>query len=352
MTQTTLRTKLALTACALLFCAACGIETATGPNAPDATNTSDTSGTNGTADTSGTNTATDTFVNIGPHSAGDTACQSVDGKGPYSLDLEEWTSTDGTTFTNTRTFQVCADVPSIAQHEDGTLIATYQGFEDKNTDSKWDKVAVRISKNNGASWSAQEFITVSGLPAGTGRPFDPTITFDPIDKGWRMYFSLTTNTKNMLDNEVCTHSAYSDNGVDYIRDSGERFCDDDRPVIDPAVGYLNGTWYYAAPSGAPHDGAFFATSTDGLNFTEGNHILSDHNHNWTGNFTATDGKMRFYGAEGLHPKGNFMWWAETSDGGAGWSDFKRTNIPAGKDPGIIKLQDGTWIMYVPTKRNP
>jgi hypothetical protein len=286
------------------------------------------------------------------HDAGDTACQGIEGQGPWAMSLEEWTSSDGTTFTHTRTFQVCADVPSLAQNDKGTLIAAYQGFEDKNVDSRWDKVAVRMSTDDGTSWGAQTFVSVEGLPEGTGRPFDPTLTFDPKDGGWRLYFSLTTNTKNQLDDDVCTHSAYSDDGVNYSYESSTRFCADNRPVIDPAVTLLDGAWYYSAPGGAPQDGAFFASSTDGLNFTEGSPIPSDKNHNWTGTLTSVDGALRFYGAEGLIPQGNFLWWAESGDKGVTWSDFQRTNIPGGKDPAVIRLEDGSFLAYVPTKNDP
>jgi len=152
----------------------------------------------------------------------------------------------------------------------------------------------------------------------------------------------------ILDDTFCTHSAVSDDGVAYTYESGERFCTDGRAVIDPAVGYLDGTWYYEAPRGAPQEGGHFATSTDGVTFVEGTAIPSDRNHRWTGNFVPVDGNLRFYGAEVLFPSGNFLWWSESADGGGSWSDYTRIDVPAGKDPGIVRRDDGSFILLVPT----
>jgi hypothetical protein len=292
---------------------------------------------------------TDTDTTPTPHHAGDTACQNVEGDGPWVRDLEEWTSADGTTFTQTRRFQVCADVPSIAQHADGTLIAAFQGFQDPETDAHWDKIAVRLSEDGGINWTVSQFIELSDFPEGSGRPFDPTITFDLTNDRWRMYFSLSLDGSQMLNDSVCTRSAYSEDGITYVYEEGDRYCASEGAVIDPAVAHLDGTWYYVAPRGAPQDGARFATSTDGLDFTAGDPIPSDNNHNWTGNLSTADDGLRFYGAEGLIPSGNYLWWSSTSDGGASWSDYTRTNVPAGKDPGIIQLADTTWLLLVPTR---
>ena len=289
----------------------------------------------------------DASADAGPHNAGDTACQSVEGDGPWQRSLVEWRSKDGTFFTEHRTYQVCADVPSIASDGSGLMITAFQGFESYNDEDRWDKIGVRLSRDEGESWSDLTFIDLVSFPTGSVRPFDPTITYDVISGAWRMYFSMSLGSSTALDNTFCTHSAVSDDGITYTYEADARFCNEDRAIIDPAVGFLDGTWYFAAPRGAPQDGAFFATSPDGITLTEREPIPSDKNHNWTGNFVATGGNLRFYGAEGLFPTGNFLWWAETSYGGESWSDFTRTDVPAGKDPGIIQRSDGTFILLVP-----
>jgi hypothetical protein len=292
----------------------------------------------------------DVPADAGPHDPGDTACQSVEGPGhaAWKRTLVEWRSSDGTSFTEHRAFQVCADVPSIASDGSGLMVAAFQAFEVRTDEDRWDKVGVRLSRDEGESWSALTFIDLVDFPTDSVRPFDPTITYDASSAQWRMYFSMSLGSSLILDDTFCTHSAVSDDGITYTYEEGARFCTDGRAVIDPAVGFLAGTWYYAAPRGAPQDGAFFATSADGVTFTEGDPISSDNNHNWTGNFVATGGNLRFYGAEGLFPAGNFLWWAQTRDGGGNWSDFTRTDVPAGKDPGIVQRNDGAYILLVPT----
>jgi len=273
---------------------------------------------------------------------------STRGIAAWKRTLVEWRSTDGTHFTEHRTFQVCADVPSIARDGAGMMVTAFQGFEVRTDDARWDKVAVRLSRDDGETWSGLTFIDLVDFPADSVRPFDPTITYDAAGSQWRMYFSMSLGSSPILDDTFCTHSAVSDDGVAYTYESGERFCTDGRAVIDPAVGYLDGTWYYEAPRGAPQEGGHFATSTDGVTFVEGTAIPSDRNHRWTGNFVPVDGNLRFYGAEVLFPSGNFLWWSESADGGGSWSDYTRIDVPAGKDPGIVRRDDGSFILLVPT----
>jgi beta-xylosidase len=292
-------------------------------------------------------------VDTGPalveHDAGDIACQNESGEGPWQENLVEWFSEDGTTFTSRRTFQYCADVPSIAEHPDGTLIAVFQSFPDRSNDNIWDKIAVRMSINQEDNWSVATPIELEEFPSGAGRPFDPTITYDPEGNGWRLYFSMSLTGQRRLDGSICTHSAYSTDGRVFTYEPGTRYCAEGRAVIDPAVVVHQETWFYTAPNGAPADGAHFATSIDGLSFTAGGVLSSDKHHNWTGNLVSTSEGLRFYGAESLFTSGNFLWWASSNDAGIAWSDYQQTNIPAGKDPGVTQLHNGSWLILVPTK---
>jgi len=233
------------------------------------------------------------------HDAGDTACQDVEGddRAAFRHDIEAWTSMNGTYFNLLYPFQVCADVPSLATDGQGTLLAAFQAWVNRDVETEWDKVAVRTSTDQGAIWGPVTFAVFTGLPDEGSRPFDPTITHDPDLAQWRMYFSMGMNGPQ-LDDSVCTQSASSTDGVNFTYEADARFCVDGRPVIDPAVLAYEGGWYYAAPRGAPQDGAYFATSPDGLTFTEQAFIPSDTHHNWTGNFAVSDDGFRFFGAEG------------------------------------------------------
>ncbi len=285
------------------------------------------------------------------HDAGDLSChegvEDMSGQQAHEYDLVEWHSEDGTHWTEKRLFQACADVSSLASDGAGTVIVAFQNFQNRGDDSRFDKVALRRSSDGGVSWDDAEPANLIGLPPEAARPFDPTVVWDPSGSQWRLYFSMSMSGSMELDENVCTHSAVSENGVDFMYETGERFCDTGRPVIDPAVGLLDGIWYYSAPRGAPQEGAHLASSPDGLNFTAGPDVASDANHAWTGNFVEVDGVLRFYGREGLYPDGNVLWWSSTTDG-ITWSDYTQTDIPAGKDPGLLRREDGSFVILVPT----
>jgi hypothetical protein len=285
------------------------------------------------------------------HSPGDLGChdefEDTTGQQAHEYDLIEWRSSDGTHWTEHRLFQACADVPSIASDGAGTWLMAFQNFQDRDDDSRFDKVVLRRSTNQGEHWSDSTPVNLIEFPPEAARPFDPTIVWDPAGSQWRMYFSMSMSGSMELDENVCTHSAVSDNGVDFMYEADTRFCASGGAVIDPAVGLLDRTWYYSAPRGAPQDGAHLATSVDGLLFNEGEPVPSDNNHGWTGNFVEVDGSLRFYGRETLIPDGNVLWWASTTDG-LTWSDYNQTDIPAGKDPGLVRLDDGSLMILVPT----
>lgn len=285
------------------------------------------------------------------HYSGDPAChdafETMEGIQPHEYDIVEWRSEDGTTWVEHRMFQTCADVPSIASNDEGTLFMAFQNFQDRDDDSLFDKIALRRSDDGGDTWGEVTGANLIDFPSEAGRPFDPTIVWDAAGSVWRLYFSMNSAGGTELDENVCTHSAQSENGVDFTYESGTRYCAVEGHVIDPAVVWMDGTWYYSAPRGAPQEGAHFATSADGRVFERTDPIPSDENHAWTGNMVVVDESLRFYAREVLLPDGNLIWWSSFTEG-TGWSDYVQTNIPAGKDPGIIRLADGTFMILVPT----
>lgn len=261
-------------------------------------------------------------------------------------DLVEWRSEDGTTWTEHRLFQTCADVASLASDGAGEWLVAFQNFQDGDDGLTIDRVGMRRSSDAGETWGAPYGVTFAGLPEGAARPFDPTIVWVPALSRWRMYFSMNTNGTMTLDSSVCTFSAVSEDGRTFTFEEGTRYCAENGPVIDPAVGLLDDTWVYIAPRGAPQDGGHLATSEDGLHFVVEPVLPSGAHHNWTGNLVGVGETLRFYGGESLYVSENFLWWAESSDG-VTWSDFERTDIPAGKDPALM-YEDGTYVILVPT----
>jgi hypothetical protein len=84
-------------------------------------------------------------------------------------------STDGINFNTPTTFQDSSGVPSVVRWKGDTLVTAFQWFRQPNPSSTWDRVAVKFSFDNGASWTIPTPIIITGMPSGYQRPFDPTL---------------------------------------------------------------------------------------------------------------------------------------------------------------------------------
>lgn len=255
-----------------------------------------------------------------------------------------YSSTDGTTFNNQIVFLDSADVPSIAHHPSDTLIATYQYFQGGSGSSTFDKIGVRFSSDEGTNWSTHQNISISGLPGGSQRPFDPTITIS-ADLHYRLYFSYCPNS-SMLDSTCDTYSAISYDGISYALESGIRMGAQSTPVIDPTVAYFGQLYHYSSPIGAPQEGARHAIAIDGLNFTITDTLgTGEGNIRWVGSFLNDGAELRFYGYSTAPGNSATLWWNSTSDG-VNWTGYNTTNVE-GKDPGIVKLPNGNYLLLAP-----
>jgi hypothetical protein len=259
-----------------------------------------------------------------------------------------YTSDDGTYFTNETYFLDSSDVPSLAYHPNGSMVAAYQCFKGGPGSSSWDKIGVRFSTDEGSSWTTHQVISISGLAGTSQRPFDPAITITP-DNQYRLYFSYCPNTF-VLDSTCDTYSATSSDAINYTLDSGIRFGTLNEKVIDPTVIYFDSLWHYSSPI-APnpptpvYGGARHATSSDGLNFTFMDTIgYGNPSYKWTGNLLNTGSSIRFYGY-GDNSLGHQLWWTESSDG-SNWGPYNFTTV-TGKDPGILKTPLGQYHLLVP-----
>jgi len=258
------------------------------------------------------------------------------GNPPWERPLKICYGTDGITFGPPQIFQDSSGVPSAIRLPNGNLICAFQWFRAPQGSLTWDRVAVKFSYDDGASWNAPVPIEIPNLPINYQRPFDPTLAI--TDSGMiRIYFSSSDGMPQTLDSTVNTYSAISQDGIHYSFEPNARFDHLNNRVIDPAVLRFHGMWHYTCPKGAPQDGAYHAISQDGLNFTQVPDISSDLMHNWTGNLVEVDtGEMRFYGA------GQSIWYKSTPNGGQ-WSAYVNTNVQGG-DPTVMKISDSSYAM--------
>jgi hypothetical protein len=257
---------------------------------------------------------------------------------PWERPLLIGRSGDGITFEPPTVFQDSSGVPSVVRWKGDTLIAAFQWFRQPNPSPSWDRVAVKLSYDNGASWTGPTPITVGGLPSNYQRPFDPTLATIGGDS-LRIYFSSSDGIPPpMLDPTVNTYSAVSTDGVHYVFESGARVDVIDNRVIDPAVIHFGPGWHYLAPAGAPQDGAYHYLAADGVNFTPVPMILSDAFHNWTGNYMVeSPTELRFYGAGQ-----NGIWYNSSPNGGV-WNGYMNTNLQGG-DPSTLKVGPDSYLM--------
>jgi hypothetical protein len=271
-----------------------------------------------------------------------TACSVLaQGNPPWENPLLIATSSDGLVFSPPTMFQDSSGVPSVIRWKGDTLICAFQWFRQPMGSPSWDRVAVKYSYDAGLSWTTPTPIVVNGLPGNYQRPFDPTLVAIPGTDSIRIFFSSSEGIPQMgLDSTINCYSAVSTDGLNYAFEPGPRYDRLHEKLIDPAVAIFNGIWHYTAPAGAPQDGAYHCTASNGLNFSNVGHIASDATHNWTGNLMLENAtQMRFYGS------GPNIWYRSTLDG-TGWAPYQTTNLVGG-DPSALKVANGNYlIVYV------
>lgn len=273
----------------------------------------------------------------------------------HTHDLIYCTGTDGINWNNNSLFEANAGVPSLTQHSSGVIYCAFQWFPPPNTptNTAFDKVAIKQSSDGGLTWSAAQTVNFIGFPPTYKRPFDPTLVI--ADNGdIRMYFSSSkTGTLMALDSTVHSYSAISSDGINFTFEPGVRVGVADSITIDPAVVKLGSVWHYTCPRAAPQHGAHHFISNDGLAWTRTTSVISDNNHNWTGNLMLDGSNIKFYGTP--NPWINSIWSKQSSDVYS-WSPYINCNGPITvstiqADPAVLKIAGANYLMVYVSKQS-
>jgi hypothetical protein len=255
--------------------------------------------------------------------------------GPWDNDLVIATSKDGLVFEKATRFVERGGVPHVATDAKGRLIAVFQWFPFEKPEA-FDKVGVRISEDNGKSWSEPKPIVVKNLPEGYARPFDPTLVL--LEDGrLRLYF-----TSHRPDRRTpAIYSAVGADGVEYEFEPGARLAVEGEAVIDCACARLGKTFHLYSPIQDGPGRAYHAVSDDGLTFrrVEDVGIANDteRERRWLGCALSTADGIRFYGT------GRGRVWSAVSKDGASWQVDEQTRAE-GADPGVARAADGTYVL--------
>ncbi len=266
--------------------------------------------------------------------------EGKDVKGPWKGDLMLSRMDDSTMRTGEeQLFAESGGVPTVVEDANGRLISAFQWFSCDNEEA-FDKVAVKISEDEGVTWSDPETVKFEELPEEYQRPFDPTLVLTEDGK-IRMYFTSNNSGTMMLDKTNKIYSAISEDGVNYTFEPGVRFEVENAPAYDSAVGYFKGLWYLLTPQNDEQPkGAHFATSEDGLTFTTQEDIIPSIEVNWTGNFLAKENALYFYGT----PNGkDGNWYTKTEDGKT-WSEPIYLKSNYGGDPSVFCPDNGDCLV--------
>lgn len=252
-------------------------------------------------------------------------------------------------------------VSSIARLKDGRLAIACQAFPADDA-AHFNRIAVRISGDDGRTWGEPEPIVIAKMDAALAAPFDPALVVLP-DGRVRMYFITHTGT-DAAPGQTAVHSAISTDAVHFDYEPGVRFTVPGRVVVDCAAALHDGVFHLVVPdngtpaeflgrrrSGEPQPGGngYHATSTDGLAFTRAADLpLPSTRDRWFGNLLSDGTQLLFFGT-GPGP------WPMTSADGMRWAQAAAPVRMPGIDPSAVRLRDGSWMVVatrVPAPAKP
>lgn len=267
--------------------------------------------------------------------------------GPFEHRLLTATSEDGITWERTNEILVEQGNAPDMMIKDGTIYLYYTGG---NFDGQEEGIAVAISSDGGDSWTFKR-VTISGTDNIHTIPGDPDIALRD-DGSFRLYFTA------QIDGSKAPSIQYADStdGLNFTYE-GETFQADGYTTIDSSAFYVDGHWAMLTFSGFGTEVIHAISSDDGdsFDFVKAEDVIYNKRPYFMANpLTLGDGSVRFYAFQ-LDEFRSFV----TTDG-LTWEDEGNSlleyeegeNELEGfyiKDPSVVQLDDGTYLMIYVTR---
>ena len=251
------------------------------------------------------------------------------GQGPWSTGMAVSASPNGTSFPKASSIIDQAGVPSLLALPDGRLLAYFVSWAQRNV------MAVGIRDTAGA-WTYYR-VAVEGFRTDPGgaNGVDPSAVL-MADGSIRLFWMQPVGTPGRSQIYSATSAPGSALGVRFVVDPGARL-DRGTMVYDPTVAHCGGEWLmWVSASSAD----VFATSSDGLSFTEQSMPPGlGTAFPWSAACLA-DGRTRLLASRGPSAGLPFVGSA------TGFVEDGPSVTPAGAlpDAGWARLPDGTWAL--------
>lgn len=281
-----------------------------------------------------------------------------------------------------RRFLEHAGVPHVIRDlkNPDRLIAVFQWFPmDEKLRESFDRIALRISEDNGKTWSEPKTIQVAGMDPQMQRPFDPTLLQLP-DGRYRLFF--TSNLRpNLNQRPPQNFGQGGQRPPEGLMNSGQRpgpmghevprqiysalsgdlsvFTFEEGPrtdrvfresIVDATVSAHGGKFFMMAhpgPRSSPFEVSqgYFAVSQDGKKFERLMNRVGPPGVDFIGNLVSSNGKLHYVGAG---PSGI---WSMSSTDGEEWGRGVLSKIKGGDPSVFFDRNNQGYIVYVGDPRS-
>ena len=225
-------------------------------------------------------------------------------------------------------------VPSLIERNK-ILYAYFQWFPKKPSQiSSFDHIGFKTKNISDNNWSKTEKVIFKNIPKKVfgkrTRPMDPAAVLLQ-NNNIRLYFTLEPfGPMDRIKGDARIFSAVSTDGKVFTFEKGVRFSIDNEDLRDPAISYFNNKWHLYLPNQKRNGTGFYATSSDGFNFTRQKDVKVNAKGDWLGHTSICNNKLFFFGTV----------WNGISNNGKDWKSFNSLGV--GPDAAVICQSNGKW----------